>query len=409
MLLDYWRFALANPRFLGFGFMLTFLSSGGQTYFIGVFGPQIQLEFGLDTGSWGRVYMAGTLMSALLINWSGSLIDRYDLRIFAGTCLVGLSFACFFITQISSVLLLVIAIFLLRQFGQGLTSHAGVTSMARYYDVDRGKAIALASMGYSLGEAILPVLGTYGSQTIGWRATFGYVSLAVLLSILIVMWLLKGQTLRDSNHRQKMEEDTARGDSVVSYTRRNMLGESKFYLMLPAMISTPMIGTAMFFFPSEIATSKGWSSLWLTGNYWLYSIVTVLTTICSGMMIDRFTARRVVPLFLVPLAAAMIVINLSDSKWIALLYLAFLGMNSGMYFTGVSALWAELYGPRYLGSIKAFTNAIMVFSSALGPALVGTLMEWDVAFMHISFGLAGLSLVATALLVFALRFPVKIN
>ncbi|MCP4388905.1 MAG: MFS transporter, partial [Gammaproteobacteria bacterium] len=126
MLVDYWRFARANPRFLGFGFLLAFLSSAGQTYFIGVFGPEIQAEFGLDTGSWGRIYMFGTLASALLINWSGTLIDRVDLRLFTGLVLFGLSCACLVMGSVSTPMMLIVAIFMLRQFGQGLTSHAGI-------------------------------------------------------------------------------------------------------------------------------------------------------------------------------------------------------------------------------------------------------------------------------------------
>ena len=88
MLVDYWRFALSNSRFLGFGFFLAFMSSAGQTYFIGVFGAGIQADFGLDAGSWGRTYMIGTLASALVINWTGALIDRLDLRLFTALALL---------------------------------------------------------------------------------------------------------------------------------------------------------------------------------------------------------------------------------------------------------------------------------------------------------------------------------
>lgn len=99
MLIDYWHFARAHPRFLGFGFFLAFLSSAGQTYVIGVFGPEIQSEFGLDSGSWGRIYMMGTLASAVVINWSGSLIDRLDLRLFSAFSLIGLSVACYVVSS----------------------------------------------------------------------------------------------------------------------------------------------------------------------------------------------------------------------------------------------------------------------------------------------------------------------
>jgi len=405
MLIDYWRFALSNPRFLGFGFLLAFLSSAGQTYFIGVFGADIQAEFALDAGSWGRIYMFGTLASALLINWSGALIDRIDLRLFTTLALLGLVGACLMMASVSSPLMLVIAIFLLRHFGQGLSSHAGMTSMARYHDVDRGKAIALAAIGFAFGEAMLPVIGLYAATVLGWRGTFKIVALVVLASIALVLWLLKGQRQRHNLHVDALAERAAGNLGSLDYTRRGMLSEKRFYLILPAMIAPSMIGTALFFFPSEIAAAKNWSSLWLTGNYWLYSLVAVATTIYSGLLIDRFGARRVVPLFLLPLALALAVINLSDHHYMVWPYMLLMGISSGLYFTGLSALWAELYGPTHLGSIKSMANAIMVFASALGPALVGSLLEWGISFVAISLLLAAFCLLATMLLVYALRTP----
>jgi len=405
MLVDYWRFARANPRFLGFGFLLAFLSSAGQTYFVGVFGTAIQQDFGLDPGSWGRTYMIGTLASALLINWSGSLIDRYDLRIFTVATLAGLAGACLFMGNVTSPVLLVAAIFLLRQFGQGLTSHTGITSMARYHDTDRGKAIALAAIGFSCGEASLPVIGLYAAQSIGWRSTFLVVAVCVLAAIVPALWLLKGHGRRHAEHSAALERRAAEAVGTADYTRREMLSEARFYLMLPAMISPSMIGTALFFFPAEIAAAKHWSSLWLTGNYWLYSTVSVATTVYSGLLIDRFGARRVVPLFLLPLALALVVLNLSDHHYVVWPYMLLMGISSGLYFTGLSALWAELYGARHLGAIKSLTNAVMVFASALGPALVGTLLEWGASFTAISILLAAFCLLATAMLVYALRTP----
>jgi MFS family permease len=143
----------------------------------------------------------------------------------------------------------------------------------------------------------------------------------------------------------------------------------------------------------------------LTGNYWLYSVVSVATTIYSGSLIDRFSARRVVPLFLLPLALALVVLNLSDHAFLVWPYMLLMGVSSGLYFTGLSALWAELYGTRHLGAIKSMTNAIMVFASALGPALVGTLLEWRISFAVISMIMAAFCVLATGLLVYALRTP----
>jgi len=405
MLIDYWCFARSNSRFLGFGFFLAFMSSAGQTYFIGVFGQGIQADFGLDAGSWGRTYMVGTLASALVINWTGSLIDRFDLRVFTTAALLGLTCACVLMGSVTSPLLLVFAIFMLRQFGQGLSSHASITSMARYHSADRGKAIALAAIGFAFGEAILPVVGIIASQVWGWRQTYYGVALVVLCSIALALWLLKGHGSRHAAHSEALAKRSREANGQVDYTRRQALAEARFYFMLPAMITPSMIGTALFFFPAEIANAKNWSSLWLTGNYWLYSLVSVVTTIYSGILIDRFSARRVVPLFLLPLALSLIVLNVSDHPYMVWPYMLLMGISSGLYFTGFSALWAELYGARHLGSIKSMTNAIMVFSSALGPALVGTLLEWQMPFLVISMMLAAFCLLATAMLVYTLRTP----
>jgi len=405
MLIDYWHFARTHTRFLGFGFLLAFLSSPGQTYFIGVFGPEIQALFDLDNAAWGRTYMIGTLASAVVITWSGTIIDRIDLRLFATLSLVGLVCACLIIGSVASPVMLVVAIFMLRQFGQGLTSHASITSMARYHAADRGKAIALAAMGFSFGEAFLPLLAVFSIQAWGWREAYFGTAFFVLLSIPLALWLLKGHRQRHARLLENLNHTAAEDDQQLSYTRRKMLSEPLFYLMLPAMIAPSMIGTAMFFFPAEIAKAKGWSSLWVTGNYWAYSTATVLVIILSGTLIDRFSARKVVPWFLLPLAAGLTALTISDDRYLIWPYMILTGVSSGVYFTGLSALWAELYGPRYLGAIKSLTNAVMVSSSALGPALVGYLLTRGMEFERICLILAGFCLFATVILFYALRKP----
>jgi predicted MFS family arabinose efflux permease len=405
MLIDYWRFARANPRFIGFGLLLAFLSSAGQTYFIGVLGTGIQAEFGLDAGEWGRIYMIGTLASAFVLNWSGSLIDRYDLRWFTLVVLLGLVVACLVMSWVSLPLMLIGAIFLLRQFGQGLTSHTGATSMARYHDADRGKAIALASIGYSVGEAILPVLGVLVLENLGWRHAFQIMAAVVIVSIPVALWLLKGHGIRHAEHTAALDRRQAEGGAITDYTRMQVLREPRFYLILPALMAPAAIGTAMFFFPAEIVRAKQWSGLWLTGNYWLYSAVTVTVMVSAGGLIDRFSARQVVPYYLLPFVAGLVVLGLWDHVWAVWPYLGLMGFSIGMYFTGFNALWAELYGARHLGAIKSLATSINVFATALGPAFMGTLLSNGVSFATICLIFAGYCLGATLFLVYALRTP----
>ena len=190
---SYFRFVLANRRLVGFGFAIAFASSYGQTFFIGVFGPSVQAEFGLSHTTWGTVYLVGTLCSALVLPWSGKLIDRLDLRHYTIAIFVLFVIACLVMASATGAVTLALAIFLLRQSGQGLMSHVSMTTMARYFEEGRGRAIAIASLGFSVGEAVLPVIAVAGIAYLGWRVSYQVagISLAIFLAP-ICLWSLRG-------------------------------------------------------------------------------------------------------------------------------------------------------------------------------------------------------------------------
>ena len=200
-LTSYVSFARANAQLVGFGFLMTFASSFGQTYFIGVFGPSVQAEFGLSHSAWGSIYMAGTLASAALLPWSGKQIDRLDLRLYTVVVVVLLAFSCFSVAAAASPLMLIAVVFLLRHSGEGLASHTAITTMARYFDVGRGRAIAIATLGTIVGQAVLPFAAVVAIVAIGWRWSYAGVG-AVTLFILLptAYWLLKGHAERHTRH-----------------------------------------------------------------------------------------------------------------------------------------------------------------------------------------------------------------
>jgi MFS family permease len=402
-LFDYIAFARNHTRFLGFGFLLAFTSSVGQTYFIGIFGPEIRETFNLSHTQWGSIYLVGTLCSALVLPWSGNIIDRVDLRYYVAAVVTGLTLACVMISYAPTILILTISIFLLRQFGQGLTSFASVTSMARYMGRDRGKGIAIASMGYSAGEASLPFFAVLAIAALGWRTAYIYTALGVLILLPVILWLLKGQRQRHETHLTNLSEDAKKSAGLtVSKTRREMLTEFRFYLLLPAVLAPSYVGTGLFFHHLTLAESKGWSGLWVTGNYWIYAVFTIITSLISGPLIDKFTAARVIPYYLVPMIAGLLLLVPAQNALWVMPYMILIGINTGIMFTALSALWPELYGPRYLGGIKSLVGAISVFASALGPVTIGVLLDNGFSFEEVCMVFAAFCAVATVLLIIGL-------
>ncbi|MEX2630844.1 MAG: MFS transporter [Tistlia sp.] len=402
--IGYLEFARANRRFLGFGFLLSCFSSVGQTYFVGIFGPSIMAEFGLGHGAWGGIYMAGTLLSAAALPFTGRLVDRADLRRYTLGVIALMIGACLAAALVPAVALLVPAVFLLRHSGQGLASHLSQTSMARYFDRSRGKAIALGGLGFAVGEAVFPLAGVAAIAWLGWRGTYlAAAGLCALVLLPAALWLLKGHVQRHTAWVAAAAAAEARPEAARSWSRREVLRDARFWVILPAVTAPSMIVTALFFHHLTLAEDKGWSAAWITGSYGFFAAAGIVAAIVAGPLIDRVGARRLLPGLLAPLALGLALLASFGAPLAAWPYLVAIGLTSGLNATLMPALWAELYGTRHLGGIKALAAAISVFASALGPPLLGLLLDLGVSGETSCWLFVGYCAVATACLLLGLR------
>jgi MFS family permease len=402
----YVKFAGENRRLVAFGFLAAFASSFGQTYYIGIFGPAIQSEFDLSHTAWGSIYMLGTLASAMLLPWTGKQIDRLDLRLY--TALVGVLAVVACVTTALTVnpVMLVAAIFLLRQSGQGLMSHVGITSMARYFASGRGRAIAIATMGFAVGEALLPFVAVLMIAALGWRWSYAVTAMALALILVpAALWLLRGHLERHRAHLAELAAPRATEKLPSrSWTRGEMLRDARFYLLMSGVMVPAVVVTAMFFHHLNLADAKGWSHAWITGSYVIYALAVVMTSLAVGPAIDRFGATRLVPYMLVPMIAGLLLVARFDHPWIAWPYLFLLGVSTAIAHTAVSALWAELYGVGHLGAIRSLASAIGVLASALGPVAMGGLMDLGISIETGCVVFAAYAAVGTVLMGIALGF-----
>ena len=388
---------------------MAFTSSFGHTFFISIFGPSIQLEFGLSHTSWGTVYLIGTLCSAIILTYSGSLIDYYRLNYYTYFSVTALIFSCVFISIISNYFLLIVAIFLLRQTGQGLTSHISVTSMARYFTHKRGTAIAVGSIGMAIGEALLPFVVVLLISVIGWRLTYFSSSLFILFFLFPIIIILLNNyqdSFFEKNFNASNKKENVNGQKPFhskSFTRTEVLKDFRFYLMTPGLMAPGIILTALFFHHLNIADNKGWSHFWITGNYFIYSISVSFIAIFIGALIDKFSAKILVIFSLIPLIVSLLLISFSWDPYIVIIYMFFLGASSGFTYTSHPAIIAEMYGIKYLGSIKSLLSALTVFGSAIGPVIFGGLMDLNFRIETILIYFTIYSVISTFLFIFALQ------
>ena len=129
-----------------------------------------------------------------------------------------------------------------------------------------------------------------------------------------------------------------------------------------------------------------------------------MVSLIVGWAVDKWSARQLLPFYLLPVATAMIVFLYGQSQWSGLLGMVLIGSTIGAAQTISSAIWAELYGTAHLGAVKALTSAAMVFSTAIGPGLTGYLLDNGIGIEAILLGLAAYAFLSS--IVFGVLQPI---
>ena len=370
--MGYFTFIRTNIAWLLAGFILALNSSFGQTFFISIFAGKIQAYFNLSHGDWGSIYMIGTLASAAIMIWAGTSSDIFRARSIGVFVLVGLSLSTLLMALNPAVWLLPFIVFLLRFLGQGMLPHISSVSMSRWFVSQRGKALAISNTGYALGEALLPVLFTVLMLSYRWQHLWIFASVFCFLMVPLIWVLLKNERTPQS----LAKEVIAFGMLGKSWSRKEVIRHPLFWFMLPALIGPSACTTSFFFQQVYFAEIKGWTHLQLVALFPIYTLVAIIFNLVSGWALDKFGLDRIIPFYQIPLVFAFILFYFVSTQLGLALGLCFLAISAGANSTLPTAFWAEYYGTKFLGTIKALGTAIMVLGSAIGPGVTGYLIDW---------------------------------
>ncbi len=356
-----------------FGFIFTFFSSFGQSFFLGLFNSSIRETLSITHGQFGSIYASATLLSSFLLIWVGKKIDDINIFKFAFYVTLLLSFSCFFFSKISSIAFLFIAVFLMRFSGQGLMSHTATTTITRYFTKSRGKALSAGWFGLSTAEFILPVLIVYLLTITAWQNIWISISILTLIFLPFASFFLIRKL--DFDTREQVDTINSEIKEIRQWRRIEVLKDYRFYIICLNMLAMPWIATGVFVYQSFITESKEWGSFIIAQSFMAYSILSVLTLLISGFLIDKFTSRKLLVFMNIPLLLSTLVLFYFDTSITSFIFLGLIGVSNGLANVLGSSTWAEIYGVRYIGSIKALTTALMVFSTAFGTALFGFLID----------------------------------
>jgi len=365
-----------------FGFIFTFFSSFGQSFFLGIFNSSIRNELSITHGQFGAIYAAATLFSSFLLIWVGKKIDDIDISKFAFLVILLLSFSCFLFSKISSISFLFISIFLMRFSGQGMMSHTATTTITRYFTKSRGKALSTGWFGLSTAEFILPVFMIYLLTVTDWQNIWIAISIFVIVFLPLASYLLVKNLNFES--REIIKNEIFKEKNIKHWKRIEVIKDFRFYIICANMLALPWIVTGTFVYQSFILSSKNWGPFVIAQSFMVYSVLSVITLFVSGFLIDKFTSRKLLVYMNLPLLLSVFVIFYFNNPISSFFFLGLIGISNGLANVLGSSTWAEIYGVKYIGSIKALTTALMVFSTAFGTALFGFLIDVGFSIEQIS-------------------------
>ena len=388
-----------NKKVIIFGFIFTFFSSFGQSFFLGLFNAPIRNELGITHGQFGNIYASATIFSSLLLIWVGKKIDEYQIIYYSFFVIILLFSSSLFFSFINSIYFLAIGIFLMRFSGQGLMSHTSTTTISRFFERSRGKALSTIWFGLSFAEFILPVSLTYMLVIYSWRNIWQGIAILIILFLPFVILNTIKQIKLDSREK---DQNFSKKIKIKSWKRSEVIKDYRFYIVSLNMLAMPWIATGVFVYQSFITDSKMWGIYTIPKAFMVYSIASIVTLFFSGFLVDKFTSRKLIPLMNIPLLLSLLILFHYNHEISAYIFLGLVGVSNGLANVLGSSTWAEIYGVRFIGSIKALTTAFMVFSTAFGTAIFGLLIDNGFTIENIAF-VSGLYVVISLLLLITIR------
>lgn len=392
------KFIVRNVRWIAGGFLLTLFSSFGQTFFIALSNGGIREEYGLGHGDFGVLYMLATLASAATLPLFGRALDRFSTLAVAATTILMLAAATALMGLAASIPALVIALYTLRLFGQGMMTQTAMTATGRWFAANRGRAISVVTLGFHVGSAALPFAFVLVTDLVGWRGSW-FVCAAFL--IVVALPLVSALVRKERDPQSEAPSKTQR--VLKQWTRAEVLRDPLFYAICLGVLAPAFVGTTIFFHQVYLTELRGWPLPLFASGFFVLSITTMAVSLLAGHLIDRFSAVALLPTFLVPLALACLAAAFLTAPWAIFVFMALLGVSYGFSSTLEGALWPEVYGTEHLGAVRSVVVAAMVFASAVGPGLTGYLIDAHIDYSYQLAGMGAYSLVAALLIWFASR------
>lgn len=377
---------ILNKYALIFSLLLNFVSCFGQTFFISLFVVHFLTKYLITESQFGLYYSLLTLCGGLLIPQMAKTMEKLAWSKISILIPLTLASFAFLLSQADHLALLILSIFGLRLFGQGLSGHMSAVCIVKNVSQGRGSALSVSSVGYPLSEALMPPLCYLIILNFGIEKTWQIFS--IFLLCLTPLFYLLSKNIKNNSSSTSLERSVA---------IKEVIKDKVFLKYLPAVLCAPFFMTGIFLYQSSLSQMKGWPLEHLSLALSSFALSRFLFSLISGPFIDKIGARKLFSFYLLPLVVSLVLLALVDKTWVSWAFMFIAGISIGISGPIKSALWTEIYGPELHGRYRSISSSFMVFSTAAAPFLFGFLIERGISVQELLLGSALIIVLASSL------------
>ena len=384
--------------------LVVFSSGPGQSYVFSVFIDSIIEDTGLSRTGVSVLYLASTIVSAVLVTFVSRLADRFGPRIVLVGAGIGLGAACFGMAAATHIFLFFIAFAALRALGQGSLNINCILLVNQWFVSKRGRAIGLMTLGSMLSTALFPSFARFLIDSIEWRGAYAVLGVVAVGLIVPVALLVV---------RNRPEDVGLFPDGLphppVSETRQAMSGIPRrvrvysspgFWLLALSMSSPSLITTALMFHQASIFEENGLSATLAAGAFAVFSVSSATTSLIAGFVSERTGPKVLLVFSMTTLMGTLALGIFTNSLFMAVLYVVAMGVSTGSYIIVHSTIWAHYYGRHGLGRVQGPAMTLSVCASAVGPLPLALFQEFTGTYSIGMLAMMGLIAVSFPVLLF---------
>ena len=412
-----------RPVFYGWYIVATcifvaFVTNGARNSF-GIFVLPMSEEFEWSRGTISLAAALGFLVNGFTQPFMGRLLDRFGGRRVIVSSLVVFGLATVVLSLTFHLL------FLIFMFGfvssvalSGMSLNNTGALLTRWFRQRRATVVGLNAAGLSAGGLLLVPFGMYLLQATNWRITWVAFGLMVLLLAVPLAWLFLRNNPADMGLRPDGEAAPAAGeDGTARRERRTGILDTDSWRR--SFQSMPIWQMTIAYFACGYTTavlsihfvpfahSLGVAEQSAALIFGLMMGLNIVGSIGAGILSDRFSRKNMLGLvyFVRGTAYMALLAGVEFMGWgtpALLVFAVVAGISWIATAPLTTALIADVYGLRALGTISGVAFLVHALGSGLSIWLAGLLFDWTGSYT-IPFLIAGLLLFPASLFAFSIK------